>query len=114
MMQFMPLMFVFFSLSVPAGLVLYWVANNVFTMIQYWGLQKWGGLDNHPPVIPASLVETTGGKANGKAGQSPKTRAPAAVRGDSTDHADGAVKEPVHNALPQAAPGARKRRRRSR
>ncbi len=115
MMQFMPLMFVFFSLSVPAGLVLYWVANNVFTMLTQWGLMKWGGLDNHPPVVvPAALMESANGKANSKAGQSPKTRTPAAVRGDSTDGVDGAAKEPVHNALPQAAPGAKKRRRRSR
>ncbi len=114
MMQFMPLMFVFFSLSVPAGLVLYWVSNNVFTMLQYWGLQKWGGLDNHPPIVPASIAESANGKVNGKASATPKTRAPAAVRGDSTARADGVSNEPVHNALPQAAPGARKRRRRSR
>lgn len=126
MMQFMPLMFVFFSLSVPAGLVLYWVANNVFTMLQYWGLQKWGGIDNHPPVIPHSAIpeiasgRTANGSGNGtgKGGATPKNRAPAAVRGDSPARADGAdkgaEKEPVHNALPQAAPGARKRRRRSR
>lgn len=115
MMQFMPLMFVFFSLSVPAGLVLYWVANNVFTMLQYWGLQKWGGLDNHPPVVGvAALAQTANGKASGKASATPKNRAPAAVRGDLPARVDGVEKEPVHNALPQAAPGARKRRRRSR
>ncbi|HEX5416231.1 MAG TPA: YidC/Oxa1 family membrane protein insertase [Chloroflexota bacterium] len=40
MMQFMPLMYLFFSIKMPAGLVLYWVASNVFTMIQqsfYYG-----------------------------------------------------------------------------
>jgi YidC/Oxa1 family membrane protein insertase len=110
MMQFMPLMFVFFALQVPAGLVLYWVANNVFTMLQQWGLQKWGGLDNHPPVV----VPTIGASTNGKAGPTPKNRAAAAVRGESPARVDGAEREPVRNALPQAAPGARKRRRRSR
>lgn len=33
-MQFMPLMYLFFAYSMPAGLVLYWVASNVFTMVQ--------------------------------------------------------------------------------
>jgi YidC/Oxa1 family membrane protein insertase len=117
MMQFMPLMFVFFSLSVPAGLVLYWVANNVFTMASQWVLQKWGGLDNHPPVVPATaLAAAANGKTTngtGKGGATPKNRAAAVVRGDSQDGVDGAEKEPVRNALPQAAPGARKRRRRS-
>ena len=111
MMQFMPLMFVFFSLQVPAGLVLYWVANNVFTMLQQLALEKWGGLNNHPPiVVPTTLPATS----NGKVGSTPKSRAPATVRGDSPVSVDGAEKEPVSNALPQAAPGARKRRRRSR
>jgi YidC/Oxa1 family membrane protein insertase len=33
-MQFMPLMYLVFAYSMPAGLVLYWVASNAFTMIQ--------------------------------------------------------------------------------
>lgn len=40
MMQFMPLMYLVFSVQMPAGLVLYWVASNVFTLIQqsfYYG-----------------------------------------------------------------------------
>jgi YidC/Oxa1 family membrane protein insertase len=111
MMQFMPIMFVFFSLSVPSGLVLYWVANNIFTMLQQWALQRWGGLDNHPPIVVPTIPETN----NGKAANTSKNRAPAAtVRGESPNRVDGAAKEPVGNALPQAAPGARKRRRRSR
>jgi YidC/Oxa1 family membrane protein insertase len=39
-MQFMPIMYIFISFRMPAGLVLYWVASNVFTMIQqsfYYG-----------------------------------------------------------------------------
>jgi YidC/Oxa1 family membrane protein insertase len=39
-MQFMPIMYLFISYRMPAGLVLYWVASNVFTLIQqsfYWG-----------------------------------------------------------------------------
>ena len=43
-MQFMPLMFVFFSLSVPAGLVLYWVTSNLYQMIQQYFISGWGQL----------------------------------------------------------------------
>jgi YidC/Oxa1 family membrane protein insertase len=43
-MQFMPLMFIFFSLSVPAGLVLYWVASNVYQMVQQYFISGWGQL----------------------------------------------------------------------
>lgn len=117
MFQFMPIMFIFFSLSVPSGLVLYWVANNVFTMLQQWVLVRWGGINNHPPIVIPNFSESANGRA-----AAPKTRAPAAaLRGgdasastDASARADGAQIEPVRTGLPQAAPGARKRRRRSR
>lgn len=33
-MQFMPLMFLFFFLNAPAGLVIYWLVNNVLSIVQ--------------------------------------------------------------------------------
>lgn len=43
-MQIMPLMFLFFSLNFPAGLVLYWVTSNVVSMVQQYFLTGWGEL----------------------------------------------------------------------
>ncbi|HLH25514.1 MAG TPA: YidC/Oxa1 family membrane protein insertase [Chloroflexota bacterium] len=43
-MQFMPLMFLFFSFNFPAGLVLYWVTSNLFSLVQQYFLTGWGGL----------------------------------------------------------------------
>ena len=34
MLQMMPIMFAFFAFSFPSGLVLYWVTNNILSMIQ--------------------------------------------------------------------------------
>ena len=45
-MAFMPLMYLFFFLQTPAGLVLYWLTSNVFTMFQQYfttGLGMLGG-----------------------------------------------------------------------
>lgn len=45
-MAFMPLMYLFFFLSTPAGLVLYWLTSNVFSMFQQYftiGLGLLGG-----------------------------------------------------------------------
>src|SRR6185437_8629217 len=45
-MAFMPLMYLFFFLNTPAGLVLYWLVSNVFQMIQQYftvGLGLLGG-----------------------------------------------------------------------
>ncbi len=45
-MAFMPLLYLFFFLSTPAGLVLYWLVSNLFTMVQQYfvtGLGLLGG-----------------------------------------------------------------------
>jgi YidC/Oxa1 family membrane protein insertase len=44
MMSIMPLMFGFFCLQVPAGLVVYWVASNIFSMVQQYFTTGWGSL----------------------------------------------------------------------
>jgi YidC/Oxa1 family membrane protein insertase len=43
-MQFMPIMFLFFSFNFPAGLVLYWVTSNLVSLVQQYFLTGWGGL----------------------------------------------------------------------
>ena len=53
-MQIMPIMFIFFSLSVPAGLVLYWVASNVYQMVQQYFITGWGMLI--PAKAPAAVA----------------------------------------------------------
>lgn len=53
-MQYMPIMFVFFAVSVPAGLVLYWVASNVFQMVQQFFVTGWGLLPV-PAVVRSAL-----------------------------------------------------------
>jgi YidC/Oxa1 family membrane protein insertase len=39
-MQWMPVMFTFFFLWFPAGLVLYWVVNNLLSMAQQWVITR--------------------------------------------------------------------------
>jgi YidC/Oxa1 family membrane protein insertase len=39
-MQWMPVMFTFFFLFFPAGLVLYWVVNNVLSIAQQYVITK--------------------------------------------------------------------------
>jgi len=48
MMMFMPIMFGFFALQVPQGLVLYWVVSNVFALAQQYFINK-----QHQPLQPA-------------------------------------------------------------
>jgi YidC/Oxa1 family membrane protein insertase len=41
-MLIMPFMFGFITLQVPAGLTLYWVTSNIFSMIQQYFITGWG------------------------------------------------------------------------
>ncbi len=44
MLWMMPIMFTFFSLSFPAGLALYWVVSNIFSIVVQYYVTGWGGL----------------------------------------------------------------------
>jgi YidC/Oxa1 family membrane protein insertase len=46
-MLIMPFMFGFITLQVPAGLTLYWVTSNLFSMIQQYFITGWGSLLPH-------------------------------------------------------------------
>jgi hypothetical protein len=89
-MAFMPLMYLFFFLNTPAGLVLYWLTSNVFSMFQQYftvGLGLLGGdllrvtgRDLQPPWahLPGSAVpiaalgaDATNGSTNHKDGRTP-------------------------------------------
>ena len=44
MMFFMPIMFGYITLGLPAGLTLYWTVSNILSMVQQYFVAGWGGL----------------------------------------------------------------------
>jgi YidC/Oxa1 family membrane protein insertase len=54
LMMFMPLIFVVFILQFPAGLIVYWITTNTWTMAQQFTLKRMMG----PPPPPAASVVT--------------------------------------------------------
>ena len=62
MMMFMPIMFGFFALQVPQGLVLYWVTSNLFTLAQQYFINKQSTaakqiIDVVAVPVPAKAIE---------------------------------------------------------
>ena len=53
MLWVMPLMFGFFSLTLPSGLSLYWVASNIISLILQYRVTGWGTLTM--PSLPSFL-----------------------------------------------------------
>lgn len=72
MMEFMPIMFFVFSLQVGAGLALYWVVSNIYTIVQQRVMVGWGTLPYLGSSAPAAVAE---------AGQVPTDSTPRAPRG---------------------------------
>ncbi len=81
-MAFMPLMYLFFFLNTPAGLVLYWLTSNVYSGFQQYftigmgllggDLQRLFGRDFQPPwaqlktAAPLPAAGLVNGSVNGK------------------------------------------------
>jgi YidC/Oxa1 family membrane protein insertase len=42
MLMFMPIIFTFMFLNFPSGLVIYWLVNNVLTILQQWYINRSG------------------------------------------------------------------------
>jgi YidC/Oxa1 family membrane protein insertase len=54
-MQFMPLMFLMFFLNAPAGLVLYWLVNNVLSIAQQMIINR-----TYAPDMAKTVVSSKG------------------------------------------------------
>lgn len=63
MMLFLPLIFVFFIVNFPAGLVVYWITTNLWTVGQQAVLKYWVGHSHlEPVVVGASASEQAAAK----------------------------------------------------
>lgn len=96
MLWVMPLMFGFFSLTLPSGLSLYWVASNIISMVMQYRVTGWGTLTR--PTLPAFLKRGAPQPAN-----NPQAKTEAASTGkkdvksiapqQKVDETDGAASE---------------------
>jgi len=61
MMMFMPIMFGYITLGLPAGLTLYWTTSNILSLIQQYFVNGWGALADWIPALkpkPATSVSS--------------------------------------------------------
>jgi len=101
MLWVMPLMFGFFSLSLPSGLSLYWVASNIISLILQYRVTGWGTLTM--PALPSFLkkgapqpIENPAAKTEGISGTGKKagkgvTAEQSVTKADSTGPEKGEV-----------------------
>lgn len=72
MMFFMPVMFAWITLGLPAGLTLYWTVSNLLAIVQQYFVTGWGALADWVPFLhakqPAWAGATGGGAVSASAG----------------------------------------------
>jgi len=66
-MLLMPLFFVIFIINFPAGLILYWITTNAWTMGQQWVIRRRIG-----PVVPVTAAADASSDGGGGGGGAPK------------------------------------------
>ena len=75
-MQFMPIMIVFFAMQFPAGLALYWVVSNIFSIGQQWVIMRDKSLER--PIAAPAAAPAAANVESGEKKQAPPA-APAAT-----------------------------------
>ncbi|HUH80808.1 MAG TPA: YidC/Oxa1 family membrane protein insertase [Solirubrobacteraceae bacterium] len=105
LMLLLPVVFVVILFRYPAGLLVYWITTNLWTIGQQWIIRK---------RLPPPARPPTDGSANGKARSSLKQMlagaarpAPAAAGAPSGAGAAGAAAEPEASAPSRSAPPPR-------
>jgi YidC/Oxa1 family membrane protein insertase len=72
---FLPLVFTFIIISFPTGLIVYWIATNVWTIGQGYFIRR------RMPPLPAPTAAARGGAQDGRGGTAGVARADATGRG---------------------------------
>jgi YidC/Oxa1 family membrane protein insertase len=127
MMLALPLVFVLFIIRFPAGLIVYWITTNAWTMAQQYTLKRMMGPPPAPPVVEADLgsgrgrggVSGDGGNGAGSDGAAPSGGLGGLLKGLTGRNGDSKAGDLVETEGQRARPAAipprppRKKRKRS-
>jgi|SRR5579863_1448150 len=111
MMLFLPLIFVFFIIRFPAGLILYWITTNLWTMGQQYTIRRMMG---PTPVVAAGPVDDDDGESGGGIGALLR-RSPlgGGDSGSSTGSKSGSDKSGSERGATKPPPPPRTKKKRS-
>ncbi len=122
LMMLMPLIFVAFVIRFPAGLIVYWITTNTWTMAQQYTLKRLAG---PPPAPPAEVIAAVssprrasggnGGSADSESGKGSGgglsgLLSSARSRGGADGSGSKGSQEPAAPAMPPPPPRKKKKR----
>jgi YidC/Oxa1 family membrane protein insertase len=120
----LPIVFVTFVINFPAGLMVYWITTNCWTIVQQLIVRRTVGLPNRPKGglatagVPAGAAALTGGSSGGKGdgnGDGAARARPKAGRVTMRKSADAADSgnEPARREAGGPPPSARRKKKRT-
>jgi YidC/Oxa1 family membrane protein insertase len=95
LMLLLPLFFVVFIISFPAGVIVYWITTNTWTMGQQYVIRRRIGPVAGPPAAAtagATSVAPTGGRGSPQRESKPKSTAPADGNGSGSGGLGGLLR----------------------
>jgi YidC/Oxa1 family membrane protein insertase len=104
-MLFMPLIFVLFVIQFPAGVLVYWITTNLWTIGQQYIIKRRIGPTQAAPAaaaaaVPGSVSRTTGGQS--KPAPRPQAREAEPSKGGSNGDSAGGLGRLIGKAKPPA------------
>jgi YidC/Oxa1 family membrane protein insertase len=103
LMLLLPFIFVVFIINFPAGLILYWITTNVWTIGQQYIVKRLIGPIRPEPNAVAAGAAGGGGSSNGPTGGGKSAKA--------SKSGDGAAAAPSRQAAPPPSPRNKKKKR---
>jgi YidC/Oxa1 family membrane protein insertase len=99
----LPLFSLFYGWFLPAGLFIYWITTTIFSIVQQYLINGWGGLfplfgwtprfaKNHTPRFPVKPLTPRVDPATPSSGTMRDSATPASARRSATDSAAGTIK----------------------
>ncbi|MBS1869817.1 MAG: membrane protein insertase YidC [Actinobacteria bacterium] len=106
----LPIVFVTFIINFPAGLLVYWITTNCWTIVQQLIVRRTVGLPGRPRVATAGAPAPAGAAALTRGGGGGKAKEPAAERKPARS---SEAKGTGNGAAPAGPPPSRRKKKRT-
>jgi YidC/Oxa1 family membrane protein insertase len=112
----LPFVFVPFILGFPAGLLLYWITTNLWTMVQQTIIRKRAGMpvgirSQPAPTVMSTVAQEKPARARGGGGKGAAAEGDARRAGKDAAEAEPAAARPRRQAAPPPPPRRKKKQR---
>ena len=109
----LPIVFVTFIINFPAGLLVYWITTNLWTIVQQLIVRKTVGVPSRPALATAGATAVAGGGSAAKDGGFGAVQRALGRRTEKADEKPAAAKSSGNGASARGPPPSRRKKKRT-